>query len=833
MKKGLSVLLALLLFLSLIPSSDGIGFLPGDIIIFGRYEQDNNPANGREPIEWIVLDVQGEKALLISAAVLDTQAYHNSLEDISWEDCTIRSWLNYYFLNTAFTAAEQKQILTTAVSSDKNPRNSTDPGNITKDKVFLLSYHEAENYFSSDADRQCAATVYAKSQAGYNGNLEEETCSWWLRSPSYAQFLTNWVDNEGKMKEEGLQVTSEGIGVRPAIWVSPGSSLQNTQHEKDSSEHYFGDYRYTVLGDGTAEIVKYTGKSTDVIIPKELNGRTVTSIGDGAFFRCGSVKSVVIPGSITNIGEGVFGGDSELNSIIVSPDNPALETKDGVLFSKADKRLVYCPGREAETYVIPDGTQIIGDNAFLNYNCRSLKEIIIPDSVKTIGNSSFSNCRNLLSIEIPEHVTSIGDRAFDSCNDLVRVKLPASLTYIGDAAFAFCYDLENISIPENVETVGNAVFKGCSEINIELADNHRYLEVIDGVLFSKTDKRLIWCPDSLYGTYQIPDGTKIIGAEAFWHCERLRNIEFPDTLEEIQELAFSYCKKITKFVLTERVRELGEYVFEGCSGLSEITVTADNPYFYVRDGILFQQDEEKLVYCLRNASGIITVPDGIQIIGSYAFSGCQDITRVYMPDSITTIEEAAFHGCTKLTRLKLSSNLTAIGDWAFSMCGRLMEIELPQRLKTIGSYAFSGCERLSEIQLPDGVEELGDNVFDCCTGLERIRLPDSIQSIGEYAFNYCIGLKKAILPAHITALPSGIFDDCYSLKDVAIPDSVVAIGSSAFSYCKSLTNVVIPDNVISISDNAFANCPDIRLVVNDGSYAKAYCERNGIDYALE
>ena len=125
MKKVLSVLLALLLFLSFMPSSDGVGFLPGDIVILGSYEQDNNPANGREPIEWIVLDAQSEKALLVSAAVLDTQAYHNSLEDISWEDCTIRSWLNYYFLNTAFTTAEQKQILTATVPSDKNPRNST------------------------------------------------------------------------------------------------------------------------------------------------------------------------------------------------------------------------------------------------------------------------------------------------------------------------------------------------------------------------------------------------------------------------------------------------------------------------------------------------------------------------------------------------------------------------------------------------------------------------------------------------------------------------------------------------------------------------------------
>ena len=199
MKKVLSVLLALLLFLSFMPSSDGVGFLPGDIVILGSYEQDNNPANGREPIEWIVLDAQSEKALLVSAAVLDTQAYHNSLEDISWEDCTIRSWLNYYFLNTAFTTAEQKQILTATVPSDKNPRNSTDPGNITNDKVFLLSYHEAVKHFASDADRQCTATAYVKAQANYDDNLEKETYSWWLRSPSYAQFLTDWVDNEGKM----------------------------------------------------------------------------------------------------------------------------------------------------------------------------------------------------------------------------------------------------------------------------------------------------------------------------------------------------------------------------------------------------------------------------------------------------------------------------------------------------------------------------------------------------------------------------------------------------------------------------------------------------------
>lgn len=102
MKKGLSVLLALLLFLSFMPSSDGIGLLPGDIVIFGSYEQDNSPANGNEPIEWLILDIQDGNALLVSRYVLDCQLYHTSLEDITWERSTLRTWLNGEFLNSVF-----------------------------------------------------------------------------------------------------------------------------------------------------------------------------------------------------------------------------------------------------------------------------------------------------------------------------------------------------------------------------------------------------------------------------------------------------------------------------------------------------------------------------------------------------------------------------------------------------------------------------------------------------------------------------------------------------------------------------------------------------------
>ena len=189
----------------------------GDIVYFGTYEQDNDTSNGKENIEWLVLAKENNRVLVISDKALDCQTYNSSITSVTWETCTLRKWLNNDFINAAFTAEERAKIPTVTVSADKNPEYDTDPGNATKDRVFLLSIVETEKYFASYLKMRCIPTEYAIS----NGASDSYTnCWWWLRSPGISQDLAASVYFDGDVHEYGNNVDCANLAVRPALWIT-------------------------------------------------------------------------------------------------------------------------------------------------------------------------------------------------------------------------------------------------------------------------------------------------------------------------------------------------------------------------------------------------------------------------------------------------------------------------------------------------------------------------------------------------------------------------------------------------------------------------------------
>ena len=192
----------------------------GKYITFGSYEQDNNTSNGKENIEWLVLKVDGDKALVISKYALDCQQYNTSFTAVTWETCSLRKWLNGTFISAAFSSEEQTSIISSTVTADKNPSYSTSPGNNTTDKVFLLSITEVNKYFSSDSARQCQGTAYCYAQGAYKaaGN-----CWWWLRSPGHFSDDAAGVNYGGSVNLYGDDVHSSRDAVRPALWINLGS----------------------------------------------------------------------------------------------------------------------------------------------------------------------------------------------------------------------------------------------------------------------------------------------------------------------------------------------------------------------------------------------------------------------------------------------------------------------------------------------------------------------------------------------------------------------------------------------------------------------------------
>ena len=190
----------------------------GSYIYFGEYEQDNNESTGKEAIEWLVLDKQEDRMLVISRYGLDCQPYHTEYEVITWETCSLRRWLNGEFYETAFIPEEKNVILTSVVTADANPEYDTPAGNDTRDQVFLLSIDEANRFFADDTSRTCVGTPYCYEQGTFK--LEDTgTCWWWLRSPwSYSNYAP-YVNYFGLIINGSFVYDHRGV-VRPALWIN-------------------------------------------------------------------------------------------------------------------------------------------------------------------------------------------------------------------------------------------------------------------------------------------------------------------------------------------------------------------------------------------------------------------------------------------------------------------------------------------------------------------------------------------------------------------------------------------------------------------------------------
>lgn len=200
---------------------------PGDTIVLGSYEQDNDESNGKEPIEWMVLDRQDNKILIISKYALDCQQYHIERESVTWETCTLRQWLNETFLNEAFTMEEQKPILMVTNPASKCPGFTTNQGNETKDKVFLLSGQEVTSYFENENDTMCTVTAYAVARGAYLDD-RHGTCPWWTRSLGRDQTKVAPVGSVQGLQTGAFQgyanVDDDNLGVRPAMWIYSSSN---------------------------------------------------------------------------------------------------------------------------------------------------------------------------------------------------------------------------------------------------------------------------------------------------------------------------------------------------------------------------------------------------------------------------------------------------------------------------------------------------------------------------------------------------------------------------------------------------------------------------------
>ena len=353
----------------------------------------------------------------------------------------------------------------------------------------------------------------------------------------------------------------------------------------------------------------------------------------------------------------------------------AVEDEYGVKYSKDWKRLLKAPTDLDGVYSIKKGVKIIANHAF-SWCFYSLKSIIIPDSVTSIGDGAFSECHSLKSINIPDSVTRIGYSAFKSCGGLTSISIPPSVTTIEDGTFLGCHSLRNINIPDTVTRIGRSAFEDCDSLtSINIPPSLTTIE--DGTFL---------CCHSLRNI-NIPDTVTSIENYAFSECNSLKNINIPNGVTWIGDSAFFYCNSLISITIPSSVIAIGINPFCGCHA----DLKNESKAFIYEHNVLFNKDKTTIIsYRAKDANYVI--PDSVTSIGACAFLGCNSLTSIIIPDSVTSIGWLAFAYCNFLTSINIPDSVTSIEYCAFEECDSLSPQVKSDIIQRFGDIVFYGEE---------------------------------------------------------------------------------------------------------------------------------------------
>ena len=568
-----------------------------------------------------------------------------------------------------------------------------------------------------------------------------------------------------------------------------------------------------------------------------------------------AAEDVILPGALTEIGDRAFYGDTSLGSV-----------------------------------VIPEGTTYIGHLAFAG---SSVTEITLPDTVEEIEPDAFSDCAGLVRVNASREfiarqdigtlfsdtpwLVASGDCLFDSQwyllgDGTLYVKGSGTLylSYSEPAWQAYRDSISCVYIAQGIENIDGPLFEGCSNIS----------ECI------------------------FPEGLKSIQRDTFRYCTGLTQVRFPSTMETVGPYAFYGCSGLESVSFNDGLREIGEYAFgfntslqalslprglttihplavNAADNIAAFTVHPENAHYVSQDGVLYTSDGKTLVLYPRALTGPFDIPDGVEVVGPYAFAETR-ITGVSFPDSVTSIEERAFSYCRNIRNITVGSNVAGIGQSAFEVCSSLVSITLPASLESIEHDIFASCYDLAEIVVdadnpsycsengllltkdgtrllfcplgytgvfvcPSGLIEIGEGAFRECRRITGVVLPEELKIIGEGAFNQCSvpsidlpesleqigeyafadsGLTSVTIPKNART-GNFAFSSCRMLESVEFEEGFRVISYGAFEYCSALGAVVIPSSVVSIEHAAFSQCSSLGEIVVSGANAH-YSSLDGV-----
>ena len=235
--------------------------------------------------------------------------------------------------------------------------------------------------------------------------------------------------------------------------------------------------------------------------------------------------------------------------------------------------------------------------------------------------------------------------------NVVSIIINAGITSMDSSAFENCYNLTSITVD---------------------IENENYSSE-NGILFNKDKTKIIrYSPGKSDSSYTIPNSVTTIDFGAFECCNNLTSITIPNSVTYIYRDAFRYCNNLTSVTIPNSVTSIGDWAFDGCNNLTNITVDIENENYSSENGILFNKDKTELICFLSAKSdSSYTIPNSVTSIGSYAFSGCNNLTSITIPNSVTSIGSYAFSGCDNLTSITIPNSVTSIGIYAFRNCDNL------------------------------------------------------------------------------------------------------------------------------------------------------------------
>ncbi|HOO06590.1 MAG TPA: leucine-rich repeat protein [Ruminococcus sp.] len=674
------------------------------------------------------------------------------------------------------------------------------------------------------------------------------------------------------------------------------------------------DLTYEVSDDGVLTITgsgkmyddpSFSGKSsfTSVVFDGEI-----TSISEGAFYNCDGIEEITIPETVTSIEADAFQSCDKLSKVTIlnkdceitdsSNTIPGSVSVEGYAGSTAQayarkngRTFIDIETGEATTggdlgekasFEIKDGQVIIsgkgdlpdysydtspfygrnditsvviekgitGGGAYLFFSCDNIEEVTLPAGLVSIGAYEFRNT-GITSIELPSTVTSIGDYAFYNCTSLETVKFSKKLTTIGNYVFNSCSALTEITLPTSLKEIGNGAFSYC--YNMKLAGLPEGLETIGesafyGCLF----------PDEL----TIPESVKSIGDSAFYSysSDNLKKVII--TSKDVEILGTNstfYGAEIFGYsgsTAQDYAKKYGMFFNDLETGERYLMGSYDVYSYKIQDGVLTLSGSGPCEYTpsstLPGSNEVekVIIEDGVETIGSSAFSSFSKLTEVQIPDSVTYIGSNAFAYCYDLDEVLIPnaecdlasgsdncivSNTTIIAGHTDSTaqahaykhgrkfhdidkdtyiqqgkCGDDMTFTVADGVITItgtgemySDPSFSGNTDITSAVIEKGVESIGDYAFSNCTSLTSVTIPSTVTSIGESAFYYCTSLNNVKLPKGLKTIGTSSFESCYALNSINLPSTLETIGAEAFYSCSKLKEITFPDSLTSIGNSAF------------------------------